>query len=382
MTENKPREASTAPMGLEGVVAGPSSITFLDGQRGRMVYRGYDAIQLAGHVTYEEVVHLLWEGDLPNRAQLAAFSQQMVENREVPAEVLDHMKRFPSTANPMDVLRSAVSIMGLYDPDSGAYGGDALRRKSVRLTARLATLAAAWDRIRRGQTPLRPDPTLGHSANFLYMVTGQKPDALSVEAMDMYLCLLADHDLNASTFSACVVVSTLSDLYSAVTAALGALKGPLHGGANEKAMEMFLEIKDPARAEAFIEKAIAEKRKIMGFGHRVYKVEDPRSVPLKAMSLKISESKNDRRWYDISQKVAEVVQKQKKIYTNVDFYSASVLYMLGFPTDLFTPVFAVSRVAGWCTHVAEQIAHNRLIRPVTEYVGPTDRVFIPLDKRG
>ena len=245
----------------------------------------------------------------------------------------------------------------------------------------MATLSAAWHRIRNGKTPLAPDPTLSHSANYLYMVTGEKPDPVSVQAMDLYLSLLADHDLNASTFTARVIVSTLSDIHAALAGAIGALKGPLHGGANEKAMEMFLEIGDPDKVEAWVEKAIAEKKKIMGFGHRVYKVEDPRSVPLRAMSHRLSQEKGDLRWYNISIKVAAAVQRRKNIYTNVDFYSASVLYLLGVPIDLFTTVFAAGRVAGWCAHIFEQLGDNRLIRPRTDYVGPTNRPFVPLEQR-
>lgn len=378
MTENKEVHAAK---GLEDVIVGPSAITFLDGVQGRMLYRGYNAIELAGKTGFEEVVHLLWNGELPNRDQLKPFSQSLAEARAVPANVIAHLSKFPAQAHPMDVLRTGVSLLAMTDPDVANHSADAVRRKALRLVAQVATLAAAWHRIRQGQTPVAPDPSLGHSANFLYMITGQKPDPVSIEALDMYLTLLADHDLNASTFTARVVTSTLSDLHSAVTSAIGALKGPLHGGANEKAMEMFLEIADPAKAEGWIEKAIVEKRKIMGFGHRVYKVEDPRSAPLRAMSHRLSQVKGDMRWYNISIKVAETVQRSKNIYTNVDFFSASVLYLLGIPIDLFTTVFAASRTAGWCAHVFEQLADNRLIRPRTEYAGPALRPFVPLVQR-
>ncbi|MBL0058715.1 MAG: citrate synthase [Elusimicrobia bacterium] len=369
------------PKGLEDVVVGPSSITFLDGIKGRMLYKGYDAVAMAGKISFEEVAYLLWEGDLPNRSQLKIFSQSLAESRALPGEVLSLLEKFPKNCHPMDVLREGITLLGMLAPDASDESPGALRRKAVGLVARMATLAAAWDRIRRGQAPIAPDLTLGHSANFLYMITGQKPDPLSVEAMDMYLSLLADHDLNASTFTARVIISTLSDMHSAVAGALGALKGPLHGGANEKAMEMFLEIADPAKVDTWIEKAIQEKRKIMGFGHRVYKVEDPRSVPLRAMSHRLSQVRGDMRWYNISIKVAEAVQRRKNIYTNVDFFSASVLYMMGVPMDMFTTVFAAGRVAGWCAHIFEQLADNRLIRPRTDYVGPTDRPFVPLEQR-
>jgi len=367
--------------GLEDVVVGPSAITFIDGLEGRMIYRGYDAVSLAGHVSFEEVVYLLWEGDLPNRDQLKPLSSSLVDFRALPPDVLSTMKTFPKTAHPMDALRAGVALLAMNDPDSMDPTLDGNRRKAVRLVARLATMVGAWERIRKGKEPIAPDPSLGHSANFLYMVTGQRPDDVSVQALDLYGTLLADHDLNASTFTGRVIISTLSDVYSAVGGSLGALKGSLHGGANEKAMEMFLEIGDPALAEAWVLKAMAEKRRIMGFGHRVYKVEDPRSVPLRAMAHRLSQMKNDMRWYNISIKVAETVARTKKIYTNVDFYSPILLYLAGIPIDLFTAVFAVSRVAGWSAHVFEQMADNRLIRPRTDYVGPLNRTFTPLEQR-
>ncbi|MBK8872146.1 MAG: citrate synthase [Elusimicrobia bacterium] len=369
------------PKGLEDVVVGTSSITFLDGLKGRMLYKGYDAVAMAGQVSFEEIVYLLWEGDLPTRAQLQPFSKSLADNRALPAEVLAVMEKFPKHCHPMDVLREGVTLLAMVASDAHDGSQKDNREKALRLVARMGTFAAAWDRIRKGLPVIPPDPTLSHSANFIYMVTGKKPDPLSVEAMDMYLSLLADHDLNASTFTARVIISTLSDMHSAIAGALGALKGPLHGGANEKAMEMFLEIGDPAQVDSWVEKALQEKRKIMGFGHRVYKVEDPRSVPLRAMAHRLSVEKGDTRWYNISIKVAEAVQRHKNIYTNVDFYSASVLYLLGIPIDLFTTVFAAGRVAGWCAHVFEQLADNRLIRPRTDYTGPTDRVFKPLAQR-
>ncbi len=369
------------PKGLEDVVVGTSSITFLDGLKGRMLYKGYDAVAMAGKISFEEVVYLLWEGNLPNASQLKSLSNTLAENRALPAEVLAVMEKFPKKCHPMDVLREGVTLLAMLAPDAHDGSTKDDRQKAIRLVARMATFAAAWDRIRRGQSPIPPDPTLSHSANFLYMLNGQKPNRTAIEAMDMYLSLLADHDLNASTFTARVIISTLSDMHSAVAGALGALKGSLHGGANEKAMEMFLEIGDSDKVDGWIEKAINEKKKIMGFGHRVYKVEDPRSVPLRAMSHRLSQEKNDLRWYNISIKVAEAVQRRKNIYTNVDFYSASVLYLLGVPIDLFTAVFAAGRVAGWCAHIFEQLGDNRLIRPRTDYVGPTNRPFVPLEQR-
>ena len=381
MTDKIEAKDSHAPKGLEDVVAGPSAITFLDGLKGRMIYRGYDVIQIADKTIFEEIVHLLWHGDLPNRTELDALKLELAEARSLPPDVLTTMRQFPKKSHPMDVLRAGVCLLAMTDSDTQDNSPAANRRKAARLVARMATLSAAWHRIRNGKTPLAPDPTLSHSANYLYMVTGEKPDPVSVQAMDLYLSLLADHDLNASTFTARVIVSTLSDIHAALAGAIGALKGPLHGGANEKAMEMFLEIGDPAKTEKWVEKAIAEKRKIMGFGHRVYKVEDPRSALLKKMAERMGEIKKEPRWYQISVKVADTVPRLKGLNTNVDFYSASVLYLLGVPIDLFTTVFAVGRAAGWCAHVFEQLGDNRLIRPRSEYTGPLDRVFLPLEKR-
>lgn len=367
--------------GLEGIVAAESTITFLDGRRGEMVYRGYNAIELAGKISYEEVLHLLWEGDLPNKTQLSSFSQAFVKERALPAEIITFLKSLPARTHPMDVLRTAVSALGALDPDPSINASDVNRRKAVRLVAQIPTIVAAWDRIRQKKEPLAPDPSLGHAANFLYMVTGKKPDAISVQALDMYLVLLADHDLNASTFAARVTISTLSDMHSAITSAIGTLKGPLHGGANEAAMKMFLEINDENKAADYIQKAMKEKRKIMGFGHRVYKVEDPRSKPLKEMLLRLSEEKKNMKWYNISTRVADEVHHHKNINTNVDFYSASLLYLADIPVDVFTPVFAIARAAGWTAHVFEQCKDNRIIRPLSHYVGPAARSFLPLDQR-
>lgn len=381
MTDKTLTKDAHAPKGLEDVVAGPSSITFLDGIRGKMIYRGYDVTKIADKTIFEEVLHLLWNGDLPNRSQLEVLQKDLAAVRALPAEVLAALEKFPKKSHPMDVLRAGVCLLALYDPDGTDTSPAATRRKALRLVAQLATLTGAWNRIRQGAAPLAPDPSLSHSANFLYMITGTRPDAVSAQAMDLYLSLLADHDLNASTFAARVVVSTLSDVHAGLAGALAALKGPLHGGANEKAMEMFLEIGDPAKTEAWVEKAIAEKRKIMGFGHRVYKVEDPRSGLLKQMAERLGQVKNEMRWYQISVKVADTVHRLKGLNTNVDFYSASVLYLLGIPIDLFTAIFAAARSAGWCAHVFEQLADNRLIRPRSEYTGPGDRDFVPLAQR-
>jgi len=376
-----PQAQKEMSRGLEGIVAAKSAIAFLDGLEGVMLYRGYNIVDLAGRVSYEEMVYLLWEGELPTKDQNTAFSKEFVPFRAISPEFMAILKKFPLEAKPMDVLLAMVSMMGAYDVQSQADTLETSRIKAIRILAQMSTVTAAWSRIREKKEPIAPDPDLGHAANFLYMLTGKKPSPLDVEALDMYLVLLADHDLNASTFAARVVISTLSDIHSAICAALGALKGPLHGGANEKAMIMLQKIGDVAKAESYIQKAIEEKEKIMGFGHRVYKVEDPRSGPLKTMSKRLSETKGDMRWYDISVKVAETVLKQKKLNTNVDFYSASVLFLMDIPPGVFTPVFAMSRIAGWTAHIFEQMKDNRLIRPRSEYVGHSQRPLVEIDKR-
>jgi len=367
--------------GLEGIVAAESTLTFLDGRQGRMLYRGYNTVDICDKITYEEVVHLLWEGELPTKARLAEFAKAFLPHRALPGPIIDLMRSLPPKSNPMDVLRTCVSALGAMDLETPSNTADAHRRRAARLVPQVASITAVWNRVRAGQPVIEPDASLSHAANFLYMLTGKAPDAMGTKALEAYLVLLADHDLNASTFAARVTVSTLSDLHSAVTAAIGALKGPLHGGANEKAMEMFLEIGDEGKVVSYIEKAMAEKKKIMGFGHRVYKVEDPRSQPLKQMLLRLSEHKKDMRWYDISTKVAEEVHRHKNINTNVDFYSASLLYLLDVPIDIFTPIFAVARVAGWTAHVFEQAKDNRIIRPLSHYMGPAPRALVPLDQR-
>lgn len=370
--------------GLEGIIAAESKITYLDGQKGEMLYAGYNSVDLATKVTFAEVMYLLWEGELPNRKQLDEFNKMFSPYGPIPNALVDFMKALPKEAHPMDVLRTTVSAMGAMDlamPSGKETPLQMLRLRAVRLVARMPTMVAAWDRIRKGLKPIDPDPTLSRAANFLYMLSGNKPDELSERALDMYLILLADHELNASTFAARVTYSTEAGMHSAITSAIGCLKGPLHGGANEAAMKMFQEIGDEKNVSEYIAKAIAEKKKIMGFGHRVYKVEDPRSRPLREMVKKISELKGDMRWYNISLKVEEEVKKFKNINTNVDFYSASLLYLIGIPIDIFTPVFAIARVAGWTAHVFEQAADNRIIRPMSIYMGPARREVVPMASR-
>ncbi|MCL6596709.1 MAG: citrate synthase [Firmicutes bacterium] len=368
--------------GLEDVVAGDSGICFIDGREGRLVYRGYDIHDLVEHdASFEEVTYLLWHGTLPSRDELAAFDGDLRRQREVPAKVLDVVTTAPRGVHPMEVLRTAVSALGMYDPDGEDMSTAANVRKATRLVAQMATLVAAIGRVREGKAPVAPDPTLDHAENFLYMLWERRPTALEARVFRAALVMHADHELNASTFAARVTAATLSDIYSAIVSAIGALRGPLHGGANEQVMRMLLEIGSVDRAEEYITQALAEKRKIMGFGHRVYKTEDPRATHLRQMSHDVGAQAGDTRWYEISRVVERTMLEQKKLYPNVDFYSASTYYMMGLPIDLFTPIFAVSRISGWSAHVLEQYEHNRIIRPRAEYVGPERLTYVPLAQR-
>jgi citrate synthase len=367
--------------GLRNVVAGESSICSIDGERGVLAYRGIDIHALAEQSTFEEVVFLLHRGRLPNRAELTAFVQDLARERSVPAAAIALLRLFPAAAHPMTSLRTVVSALGALDPDAGDETLPANSRKALRLTAQMASLVAAIERVRRGKEVLVPDPSLSHAANFLYMLRGEPPAPAAVRAMDVALILHADHEFNASTFAARVAASTLADMHGAIAAALATLKGPLHGGANEAVMNMLEEIGSPERAEAWVRDALAAKKKIMGFGHAVYRTEDPRATHLRRMSGQLGEAQGDRRWYDLSEKIEGLVRAQKKLYANVDFYSASVYHTLGIATDLFTPVFAVSRIAGWTAHVLEQLTNNRLIRPESEYTGPRDVTYVPMNQR-
>ena len=369
------------PAGLEDVVAGTSEICFIDGKEGRLLYRGFDIRDLAEHASFEEVVYLLWHGELPTRAQLDAFVQQIRSAQSLPGQVLELIERIPPATHPMAVLRTAVSYLGTLDPDQEDNSREANLRRATRLVAQFPTLVAAIQRVRQGKEPVAPRRDLPLAANFLYMLRGEEPSPLHAEVMNVALVLHADHELNASTFAARVTAATLSDMYSAITSAIGALKGPLHGGANEQVMRTLLEIGSPDKAEAWVKQALAEKRRIMGFGHRVYKTEDPRATILRRLSRKVAEAAGDTRWFEISQAVEKVVLAEKGLYPNVDFYSASTYYVMGIPFELYTPIFAVSRISGWTAHVLEQYANNRLIRPRAEYVGPTRRQWVPLDQR-
>ena len=368
--------------GLQDVVAATSSICYIDGQKGILSYRGIDIHDLAEHSTFEEVCYLLWFGRLPKQAELDEMTAVMGRSRDLPEPVLQLLKSLPPDAPPMDVLRTAVSALSHYDPDAAANDKPANLRKTYRLTGQIASIVATADRIRNGQEPVSPDSGLSHAANFVYMLTGKKPDATAERALDVALILHADHEFNASTFAARVTVATLTDVHSAITSAIGTLKGPLHGGANQDVMRMLIDIDETERAETYVKEALAGKRKISGFGHRVYRTEDPRATHLRRMSRDLSASSGTRKWFETSRVIEEVVKREKNINANVDFYSATVYYNLGIPVDLFTPLFAVSRISGWTAHALEQLDNNRLIRPRAEYTGPSHPApYIPVNER-
>ncbi|OGK80310.1 MAG: citrate synthase [Candidatus Rokubacteria bacterium RBG_16_73_20] len=369
--------------GLEDVVVSTSDICLIDGNEGRLVYRGYDVDELVEHSSFEEVVYLLWHGGLPTRKELVAHTRALAStaNRRLPPKLLAILRALPRKTTPMEVLRTGVSALSAFDPDAADNSRDATLRKSIRLTAQLPTLVAAWERIRRGKTPVAPDPRLGLAANFLAMMRGARPSPLAVKTFDVGLILHADHEFNASTFAARVTAATLSDVHSAITSAIGALKGPLHGGANEQVMRMVERIKTPVRAEAWIRKALADKARVMGFGHRVYRVEDPRARHLRRLATELGRQTGDTSAVEILDIVARLVSADKHIYPNVDLYSGAAYASMGIPTDAFTPIFAISRVAGWTAHVMEQHANNRLIRPRSEYTGSTHLAYVPLDRR-
>jgi citrate synthase len=370
--------------GLEDVVAAASAICYLDGERGVLAYYGYDIHDLARGATFEEVCYLLWHGRLPRRAELGDLQTQLAAARQLPDPILRMMKQLPRSDG-MDMLRTMTSALAHYDRDAADNSQPANYRKAVRLTAQLASLVATYGRFRAGQNAIEPHPALGHAGNFLYMLTGNRPDELSTRAFDIALILHADHELNASTFAARVAAATLTDLHSAIVAGICTLKGPLHGGANADVMRLLLELgadASSARVEQAIRDKLANKVKIPGFGHRVYRTEDPRATHLRRMSKELGERAGNTRWFEMSQQIENLVKADKKLNPNVDFYSASTYYTLGIPIDLFTPIFAVSRVSGWTAHCLEQYAHNRLIRPRTEYIGPPyPQRFVPLADR-
>ncbi len=368
--------------GLAGIVAAQTALSAVDGVNGILTYRGLNIHSLAGKVAYEEVVYLLFYGSLPTASQLAAFKQELAANRALPQPVLDLMAAAPKNAVPMDTLRTAVSALAFYDPETEDISVEATRRKAFRLVAQFPSLVAAIHRRRNGAPVLSPDPGLSHAENFLYMLLGKKQGRQENEAMNLYFVLLADHSLNASTFTARVVASTNADLHAAVTAAIGALKGNLHGGAAEATMNMLIEIGALDNVDAFVDNAFKVKRKIMGIGHRIYKTGDPRATHLLewARQLELAEGRG-RNYVDMAIKVEQAVLRHKELYPNVDFFSAPMLYYLDIPIDLDTCVFAISRVAGWSAHVIEQYNDAALIRPAAEYVGPIDQSFVPIDHR-
>jgi citrate synthase len=369
--------------GLEDVVAAESAICFIDGEKGVLSYRGYDIHDLADHSSFEEICFLLWEGRLPTRDELAGLRTALGVARPVPPRVLSLLKGFlAEKMAPMDALRTSVSALCESDPDTASNESAANRRKALRLTGQIATLVAAIHRFRRGEEPLPPDAGRGHAEDFLRMLNAASPSPDMIRAFDMALVLHADHELNASTFAARVTSATLSDMHAAVTSAIGTLKGPLHGGANEAVFQMLQEIGRPDRVESHLARLFSEKRKIMGFGHRVYTTEDPRATHLRQMSRTLAASSPEGRLYEISLQIEKTVNREKRLNCNVDFYSASTYAMLGIPADLFTPIFALSRCAGWTAHIMEQHEHNRLIRPRAEYIGPVyPQKYIPLDER-
>ena len=361
-----------AGKGLEGVVAANSGICWIDGDAGVLSYRGIDIHELAEHSTFEETTYLLWNGLLPNELALRGFTAQLTLARRLDQRIIDMLQSFPSTATPMEVLRTAVSALSLYDADEKDNSHEANVRKAYNLTAQIAMLVAVFDRIRKGRRIVPPDRSLGHSANFLWMLTGKRPSETAIKTMDMAMVLHADHELNASTFAARVIAATLSDIHSAITGAIGAMKGPLHGGANEGVMRLLLTIdKEGADPVEYVRNMLAAKQKISGFGHRVYKTEDPRATHLRKISEQLGKDSGNTKWYDMSRAIELYINADKKLNANVDFYSASTYATLGIDIDLYTPVFVISRIAGWTAHVIEQLDDNRLIRPRAEYIGPT-----------
>ena len=370
--------------GLEGIVANSTSLSDVRGSEGILIYGGYDINELAGKATYEEVVYLLWHGALPNRPQLEELSSQLRAERDLPKGVVDFIKSAPRTANPMDVMRTAVSMLGLYDSglSEESVRVDADHRRAVSITAKVGVIAAYFHRSRQGHSLPEVRDDLSEAAHFLYLLNGREPSTEATKTLDVAYVLHADHGMNASTFSARVTIATLSDIYSAVTSAIGTLKGPLHGGANEGVIHMLLEIGDEEKVDSWVEEQLAQKKKIMGIGHRVYKVLDPRAPHLRSMAIKLSQELGEPKYIRMSERIAQIMKEKKGLNANVDFYSATVYYSLGIPTDMFTPIFAIARTSGWTAHVLEQLADNRLYRPLSEYVGPTvGKKFVPIDER-
>ena len=369
--------------GLEGIVANTTRLSDVIGDKGQLIYCGYDINELAGKVSFEEVVYLLWNNRLPTRKELTECEATLRSLRQLPEGVLEFIKNAPKDSNPMDVMRTGISMLGLYDPDALIdQRPEANKERCRSITAKIGVMAAYFHRARKGKElpPVRGD--LSEAAHFLYLMCGEEPSKEAADTLDVAFVLHADHGTNASTFSARVTISTLTDVYSAITAAIGTLKGPLHGGANEGVIHMLEEIGSEDRVDAYIEEQLAQKKKIMGIGHRVYKTLDPRAPHLRAMAVKLSEKLGEPKWIRMSERIAGLMKEKKNLNANVDFYSATVYYSLGIPTDLFTPVFTISRCAGWCAHILEQLEDNRLFRPLSEYVGePVGKKVVPIDQR-
>lgn len=378
-TGTEPTAAASA--GLRGIVAAQSSIGDVNGEEGILIYQGYNIHDLAQHSTFEEVVYLLWNGRLPSKAELDELTERIRRNYDAPKEVIELMKQYPKDADPMDVLRTAVSTLDLYDPKGQGTDRESAVGAAVRITGQIGTIAAAWDRIRNGKEVVAPDKNLSIAENFLYMLRGERADQDEEHMFDVCLMLHADHELNASTFTTRVVAGTLADMYGAVTAGIAALSGPLHGGANTNVMKMLLGIGDLDKVDSWVDTALAEKRKIMGIGHAVYKTEDPRATWLRKYSQHMGEKKGEMKWFEMSRRIEQLMLEKKGMFPNVDFYSASTYYLMGIPMDLYTPIFAVSRISGWTGHILEQYAHNKLIRPRAEYIGARDLKYVPIAER-
>ena len=376
-------KAPNVSRGLEGVIANTTRLSDVIGDKGQLVYSGYDINDLAGKVDYKEVVYLLWKGKLPNRRELDDFTRALRAERQLPEPVIEFIKSAPKDADPMDVMRTAISMLGLYDPDIHKEATREINERRARsITAKIGVIAAYFHRARQGKSlpPVRDDLT--EAEHFLYLICGEPQPQEATDALDVAFVLHADHGMNASTFSARVTISTLSDFYSAITSAIGTLKGPLHGGANEGVIQMLQEIGDEKNVDAYIEKQLAQKKKIMGIGHRVYKTLDPRAPHLRAMARKLSEKIGEPKWIRMSERIAQLMKEKKNLNANVDFYSATVYYSLGIPTDLFTPIFAIARCSGWCAQVLEQLEDNRLYRPLSQYVGErVGKKVVPIDER-
>ena len=378
---DKPKAVATTTAGLRGVAAASSSISDVNGEKGELIYQGYNIHDLATKSTFEEVVFLLWNARLPKRAELDELRKNIAASCELPERIVSLIKGIPTGADAMDTLRTVFSALSFFDKDSRNLSRENSIKVATRLTAQFPTIVAAMGRARDDLDPISPKPELNIATNFLYMLNGKLPSDHDARVFDACLILHADHEFNASTFAARVVAGTLADMYAAVTGAIAALSGPLHGGANTNVMKMLLEIGEVENTESYIKKALAEKRKVMGFGHPVYRTEDPRATHLRQFSEQMGEQAGNTKWYEISRKLEEVMMREKGLHPNVDFYSASTYYMMGIPLELYTPIFAVSRISGWTGHILEQYADNKLIRPRAEYIGPRDVKYVPIDKR-